>query len=209
MHLLKIMLKVNGRYGVPQGGVITPRTQKITSNSNARFSAGDGIIVYLTCVVNGNTYMSYDAINRCPKGRTIECCAPLAGARHRFGHCCHRAFARIWTVTPPGLSLSRGGGGDRPSSPCQRTIGTDHVQDSGQRGARSAQLFGKQRTNTRRDCSACHLDLSKGDAQAWLKAREGIARSVSIIRSIACSPTNSSMPTRSSFRTRYGSSTNV
>jgi RNA-directed DNA polymerase len=24
MHLLKIMLKANGRYGVPQGGVITP-----------------------------------------------------------------------------------------------------------------------------------------------------------------------------------------
>jgi len=30
MHLLKIMLKANGRCGVPQGGVITPRTQKVT-----------------------------------------------------------------------------------------------------------------------------------------------------------------------------------
>jgi RNA-directed DNA polymerase len=30
MHLLKIMLKANGRYGVPQGGVMAHRTQKIT-----------------------------------------------------------------------------------------------------------------------------------------------------------------------------------
>ena len=28
MHLLKIILKANGKQGVPQGGVITPRTQK-------------------------------------------------------------------------------------------------------------------------------------------------------------------------------------
>jgi hypothetical protein len=31
MHLLKIMLKASGKKGVPQGGVITPRTQKVTS----------------------------------------------------------------------------------------------------------------------------------------------------------------------------------
>jgi RNA-directed DNA polymerase len=31
MHLLKMMLKATGEKGVPQGGVMTPRTQKITS----------------------------------------------------------------------------------------------------------------------------------------------------------------------------------
>ena len=30
MHLLKMILKATGKKGVPQGGVITPRTQKIT-----------------------------------------------------------------------------------------------------------------------------------------------------------------------------------
>src|SRR6201997_5933620 len=33
MHLLKIMLKATGKKGVPQGGVITPLTQKVTSPS--------------------------------------------------------------------------------------------------------------------------------------------------------------------------------
>jgi RNA-directed DNA polymerase len=30
MHLLKMMLKATGEKGVPQGGVVTPRTQKVT-----------------------------------------------------------------------------------------------------------------------------------------------------------------------------------
>ena len=33
MHLLKVMLKAGGKQGVPQGGVITPRTQKAISAS--------------------------------------------------------------------------------------------------------------------------------------------------------------------------------
>src|ERR1700681_3346943 len=33
MHLLKVMLKASGKKGVPQGGVMAPRTQKITLRS--------------------------------------------------------------------------------------------------------------------------------------------------------------------------------
>src|SRR5258708_16968115 len=35
MHLLKMIVKATGKKGVPQGGVITPRTQKITSALSA------------------------------------------------------------------------------------------------------------------------------------------------------------------------------
>ena len=34
MHLLKMMLKATGKKGVPQGGVITPLTQKVISSLN-------------------------------------------------------------------------------------------------------------------------------------------------------------------------------
>ena len=34
MHLLKIILKASGKQGVPQGGVLTPLTQRQTSNSS-------------------------------------------------------------------------------------------------------------------------------------------------------------------------------
>jgi len=40
LHLLKIILKANGKRGVPQGGVITPLTQKITSSSSGGFRGG-------------------------------------------------------------------------------------------------------------------------------------------------------------------------
>jgi RNA-directed DNA polymerase len=35
LHLLKLILKASGKQGVPQGGVITPRTQKVTFNLTA------------------------------------------------------------------------------------------------------------------------------------------------------------------------------
>jgi len=44
MKLLNLILKSTGKKGVPQGGVVTPRTQKITSNLTARssWSVGHG-----------------------------------------------------------------------------------------------------------------------------------------------------------------------
>jgi RNA-directed DNA polymerase len=40
LHLLKLMLKATGKRGVPQGGVITPLTQKITSVVRRRSRSG-------------------------------------------------------------------------------------------------------------------------------------------------------------------------
>ena len=40
MHLLKMILKASGKKGVPQGGVMTPRTQKITSHLSGGCGSG-------------------------------------------------------------------------------------------------------------------------------------------------------------------------
>jgi RNA-directed DNA polymerase len=42
MHLLKMILKATGKKGVPQGGVITPRTQSITSSLSGRSGLSAG-----------------------------------------------------------------------------------------------------------------------------------------------------------------------
>ena len=55
MHLLKGMLKASGNKGVPQGGVITPRTQKITFDLSARLLSGVPV-TFLICVAKGNIY---------------------------------------------------------------------------------------------------------------------------------------------------------
>jgi RNA-directed DNA polymerase len=50
MHLLKLLLKATGEKGVPQGGVITPRTQKITSNLSVSWgTTGDASLPLDLC----------------------------------------------------------------------------------------------------------------------------------------------------------------
>src|SRR5215813_5564532 len=178
--------------------------QKITSNLSAEFMIGNGVLVLLTCVVKSNTFMSHDALYRCTKGRTIERGPPLAGERHRAGRRRHGSVTRFWIVAPASLSLPRGGGGDRPSRPYYRTRCANHAEDPRQRRARSAQLFGSERTDARRNCCECHFEVPQGNAQAWLRgARERTARSASTTPLIVCSPLSFSKSTRFSFPTKY------
>jgi len=158
----------------------------------------------LTCVVKGNTFMSHDALNRCPEGRTTERGAPLAGARYRLGRCGNEPVARFWIVATSGLSLPRRGPGNWPSRSRHRAVRSDHAEDTRPCRARPARLFSSQRTNTWGNCCACPLEILKGNAQAWLRgARERIVRSVSTTPLIACSPRNSSRSTKFSFPTEY------
>jgi len=164
---------------------------------------GNGARVCLTCVANGNTYMSHDALNRCRKSRTTKRGSPLADARHRVGRRRHGSIARFRVIASSSLSLPRRGSGDRPSCSHRRTVGSHHAEDSGQRRSRSAQLFGSQRNDAWRNCRACHLEVPQGNAPAWLRAaREESARSVSTTRLIVCSPRNSSRSTRFWFPTK-------
>src|SRR5215831_13574780 len=127
--------------------------------------------------------MSHDAIDRCAKSRTTERGPPFARAWHR---------------------AVRRGGGDWASRSHHGTVGSHHVEDSRQRRARSAQLFRNERTDTWRDCWACHLEISQGNAQAWLRAAsEAIARFALTTRSNVCSPRNFSRFTRFWFLTAF------
>src|SRR5712664_3454241 len=63
MHLLKVMLKASGKKGVPQGGVITPRTQKITSAVLAIWLAGmRGWAAFGRSVGEGDRMADHDLI---------------------------------------------------------------------------------------------------------------------------------------------------
>src|SRR5712664_1813877 len=63
MHLLKVMLKASGKKGVPQGGVLTPRTQKITSAVLAIWLAGmRGWAAFGRSVGEGDRMADHDLI---------------------------------------------------------------------------------------------------------------------------------------------------
>src|SRR5262245_5860157 len=168
---------------------------------------GNGVSVFsvlLTCVVKSNMFMSHDALYRCTKGRTIERGPSLAGERHRAGRRRHGSVTRFWIVAPASLSLPRRGGGDRPSRPHYRARCANHAEDPRQRRARSAQLFGSERTDAWRNCCECHFEVPQGNAQAWLRgARERTERSASTTPLIVCSPRSFSKSTRFSFPTEY------
>src|SRR5262249_4690344 len=159
---------------------------------------GNGVLVLLACVSKSNMFMSHDTLYRCTKGRTIERGPPLAGERHRAGRRRLGSVTRFWIVSAASLSLPRRGGGDRPSRPRYRARCANHAEDPRQRRARSAQLFGGERTDAWRNCCECHFEVPQGNAQAWLRAaRERTARFASTTPLIVCSPRNFSKPMRS------------
>jgi hypothetical protein len=85
MHLLKIMLKADGRCGVPQGGVITPRTQKITLVVDSLRDFGQQSVVPNVVKVAPQIKV-YDA-----------CLAPndcLSHTLHRFMSCLLRTVSK-------------------------------------------------------------------------------------------------------------------
>ena len=59
--------------GTPQGAVITPLTQKVTSSSNAWSRAGEQSILCLTFALRSNMFMTYGAIDQSGEGSAAEC----------------------------------------------------------------------------------------------------------------------------------------
>src|SRR5258708_13824968 len=72
MKLLNLILKSTGKKGVPQGGVVTPLTQKVISSLKERLRDGEKGTDYLIVVVNSNTVMARDALNQGREGSPVE-----------------------------------------------------------------------------------------------------------------------------------------
>ena len=107
LGLLKRILKASGKRGVPQGGVMTPRTQKVTSSLTGRWRL-IGSKPGLTCDANGNIYMTYGAIDRFADGRTSQRCPWVARARaQRPGGVCVYV-ASIRPLAPSSVPLPAG-----------------------------------------------------------------------------------------------------
>jgi RNA-directed DNA polymerase len=83
MHLLKMILKATGKKGVPQGGVMTPRTQKITSSLSGGWDSGGNRVRIDACRMRLYVYDRCHAPARSRKpsasiARAICCCASIS-----------------------------------------------------------------------------------------------------------------------------------
>jgi hypothetical protein len=155
--------------GTPQGGPITPRTQKVTFSLNARL-VGGGHCRCLTCAVNGNTHMAYAKGHGCREGGAIERRAPARRPRFERAGCGAEPDPRVRSVATSSISLRAGSPGDRPSCAARRALDPSHLQSPSRRHSRSACVRCIERTDTGGDRGTSDQRLPCRRAQAWLSA---------------------------------------
>src|SRR4051794_13099013 len=101
--------------GSPQGGVVTPRTQRITSTSSAQ-SRSIVAHPFLICVAKGNTVMSHAAIDRHAEGSPSERRIRVARSRPQCGGGHHDPVQRLRDLAPPSLPIRPAGAHARRSA---------------------------------------------------------------------------------------------
>ena len=183
--------------GTPQGGSITPLTQKTTSSLSAGLRGG-GSCRCLILDANSITLMSHGAIHASTEGKTIErglsvnraSDEPVGGSRH--------IVARERDFIASCLSLSRASRTARATAQGRRACAADHLQNPRQRDSRLAHVCRRQRPHLERGCDARHRGVGGARATRWLSGCAS-AGSVSNTPSIDYSPPSSSRSTRYSF----------
>ncbi len=162
--------------GTPQGGVITPLTQKVISNLRGYCRGGGLFVRSLTCAVKGNMFMADGPVDQSRQISTAEC-----SLRNAAAQCClvrgHAAL--IPTVRPVRTSGIPLPGRSDPSRPTGRSFGscgTDHAQAACGNGSPSASLCQKQRPDNRSDRDARFGGVSRYSEKAWLSCANPTAR---------------------------------
>jgi retron-type reverse transcriptase len=183
--------------GTPQGSVLTPLTQKVTSNLNGWSRAGGGALRYLTCVLRGNMFMAYDSVDQSGQGSAAERRSRPARAACRVA----RGSAAVVTqVRPVSASSIPVPGGSLPARPAGRShggYGTDHAQASAEHGASAAGVCEEQWPDYRSDRDTRAERVSRCSKKAWLSRAQEAAgfKSTSTMRLIACASRSSPKPT--------------
>ena len=208
--LLKLILKATGSKGVPQGGVISPRTQKATSSSSVR-SRGGVRRPCLTCVANGNMFMSHAAGDQGGPGTAAErgLPSPRAAAGCRRGSTAARA--EVCAVTTTSLSLPRAGPRTERSSGGCRANGSHYVQAPGEHRARAAGVRSAQWVHPRADRHKGRCGPSRRLTPTWLRGAlfAGRCGSSLIARLTGSRPPNSRRRTNFWYRPELARSSHM
>ena len=206
LRMIQAMLKA-GSYGkgrlfptergTPQGGVVTPRTQKVISSSNGQLPDGEPGTPCLIGVSRSNMLMTHGALHQSREGPTLECRSCLTAASCCTSRSSAALVARVRFVRASSISLPGRSVPARSTRRSSRGHGADHIEASATYGGTSPEVRKEQRTDhwSNRDRRvACVSTHSK---KAWLSRVKKAAhfKSTFAIRLIACSSRNSRRPT--------------
>ncbi|SRR6266566_2162972 len=183
--------------GTPQGSVITPLTQKVTSNLNGWSQAGGRVLQCLTFVLRGNMFMTDGSFDQSGQSSAVEHRSRPARAPYRVAR---GGAAFVTGVRPVRASSIPVPGGSLPPRPAGRShggYGADHAQASAEHSTSVAEVCEKQWSDYRSDRDTRVERVSSCSKKAWLSRAQGAARfkSTSTMRLIACASRNSPKPT--------------
>src|SRR5713226_7740898 len=183
--------------GTPQGGIITPLTQKVISSSKGQSRVGEQGTRGLSFALRGNTFMTDDAFDQSGKGSAAErrswptpasCCFAPSGT----ALVTRVRSVRASSISVPGGSVPAGSAGRSP-----RAYSADHVEASAEHGGTAAEVREKQWPNHGSDRDRRGERVSRCSKKAWLSRAPKAAhcKFTFPIRVIACSSQSSRKPT--------------
>ena len=184
--------------GTPQGGVITPRTQKAISSLKEQLWGGEKRTHCLIFVVNSNTVMSHDPFDQDGEGSPAECRSWTVAASNRASRSSASVVARVRLVRAPSISLPARSLPTRSTDRSSRSHCANHLEASTANRGTAAEIREKQWPDHWSDRSQRTKRISARPKKAWLN-RVKIATHFKFkfpICLIACSSRSSRMHTK-------------
>ena len=183
--------------GTPQGGPLTPRTQKAISSLNEPLRDGEPDTLCLISVLRSNTFMADDAFDQGGKSSAAERRSWSAPASSCASRSSAAVVTRVRVVRASSLSLPGGSLAAQSSRRGSRDHGAGHVEASAAHGGTAPEVRETQRFDYWSDCDRSVECVSTHSEKAWLSRVEKAAhfKSTFPIRLIACWSRSSRRPT--------------
>src|SRR5262249_40930594 len=151
----------------PQGSVITPWTQKRTSNLSAGLPGG-GVRPWLILDVKSIILMSHGAIHASAEGAKVERGLSTSLGRDGHGGSGRDVGTRARDFTTPRISVSRGSRPAQTTFADGRTFCSHYIQDFQRRHPRTARICRLEQADIERGCHTRHHGLLVACATTWL-----------------------------------------
>jgi len=187
--------------GVPQGGVMSPWTQRATLSLNEKL---DYAVVrrFLTCVVKGNIYMANGSVHLRRKDAALECRLRSFDQEFKSQRGCRGLGQPVQFIAAPSVPLLARGTEYPASGGCSRADDPHYHQDARQNHRNAACICTGQWINDWRNGCACRIALSGQDKRPWLIAGDEVTSCTWNMFLTVCWPLSWSRCMLSWFQTR-------
>src|SRR6266567_4372460 len=126
--------------GTPQGGILTPLTQKVISSSKEQLWDGEKGAYCLIYVINSNICMAHGALDQSEEGSPAECRSWPAAAACCASRSSASVVTRVRFIRAPSLSLPGRSLPSRSTTRSSRSHGAGYVEASAADGGTAPEV---------------------------------------------------------------------